>query len=47
MRSVNVLVRKREVTLFLLIGGSIAVLGHALLMMLIGLGMVPGVANAI
>ena len=47
MRSVNALVRKREVTLFLLIGGSIAVLGHALLMMLIGLGMVPGVANAI
>ena len=47
MRSLRVLVRKREATLFLLIGGSIAVLGHALLVLLIGLGVVPGVANAV
>ena len=47
MRSVSVLVRKREVTLFLLIGGSVAVLGHALLVLLIGLGVAPGVANAV
>jgi glycosyltransferase XagB len=47
VRSLSVLVRKRQVLLFLLIGGSIAVLGHALLVMLIGAGVVAGVANAI
>ena len=47
MRSRRALVRKREVSLFLLIGGGVAVLGHALLAMLIGAGVVADLANAI
>jgi cellulose synthase/poly-beta-1,6-N-acetylglucosamine synthase-like glycosyltransferase len=46
VRSRTALVRKREVSLFLLIGGGVAVLGHAVLAMLIGAGVGPGLANA-
>jgi cellulose synthase/poly-beta-1,6-N-acetylglucosamine synthase-like glycosyltransferase len=45
--STNRVVRKRELALFLLIGGCVAVLGQVFLVHLIGAGFVPSVANAI
>lgn len=47
MRPVIGLLRQREPWLFLLIGGVIAVIGHALLTLLITLGLPPAVANAV
>jgi len=47
LRSVNAPLRRRELWLFLIIGGTVAVLGHGLLELLMRQGLPAGWANAV